>query len=575
MPSAGPRPGCRAAGAFRRAGGFYGPEVRAVSVAASRRRCRRCWCLNRARGSRRVLAPITAPELRLLLRWWAPRTRGSAAALVAVHRARTSTAAPWCAPPARAPRPGCHRAADARRWPEVRAAPWWAAPRPRFAPCPGAVAAADGGSVAPEAQLPLRWCPPLRPGGHHRPEDRAAPCPPRPSFGCRCSGAIPGPEVRAAPWCRCRAAGALHRARGLAAAPLVAFHRARGSRRWRASNGARFAPRPGATAAPWWRPPRCCCPRPARGLRRWRTPPRPGGVHRPEFRLLRPGEPRRPRCRCRCAGGFYAPEARAASAAVPWRPPPARGSRRPLVPLPRPGALHRAQASAAVLWCRCRRCWCLNRAQGSRRVCCRDPVPLPRCGWLYRARASRRALTLWWRSPARASATGALVAPSTAPELRAPCLLPRLKFAPRPGAVAASLAPSTVTAPKVRLPSPGGPARASAAAPLRRCRALVASTAPEVRAAPWCRCRALAPSTAPLMRSTGPRLGCRALAPSTVPELRLPHRWRSPRARAPPPRAFHRAADVRRWPEARLPRCWRPPRARGSAAAPWWLPPRR
>ncbi len=194
-PRFAPRPGAAAAAS----GGSFPPELRAVSAAAP--------------GTvRRALASATGPEARLL---------------------------PWCAP---------HRAADALHRPEVCPAPWprfapcllprpggastrpsfgcrapVSPPRPRFAPRPGA-AALGGRCWRPTS-------PALRAVSLAAPEDRAAPClplrwgaaagaPPRPRFApcllprpriaprrvCRCATDAPHrPEVRAAPWCRCRA----------------------------------------------------------------------------------------------------------------------------------------------------------------------------------------------------------------------------------------------------------------------------------------------------------------------------------------------------------------------------------
>ena len=219
------------------------------------------------------------------------------------------------APP---PRPGGHRRARGSRRncrcaggihrPEARALSAAASlcrPRPRFAPCPGAL-------------VPL----------------------PRPSFGCRAADALHRPALLApttGPSFGCRRCGWLYRARGSATGALVA------------STGPRYAPRllprPGASTAPLMRStmrstgPRLGC--------------RPGGLHRPEVRAPCPGAPApstgprfapllpsaAPELRavrwCRC--GATAPEARLPRC---WRTPP-----RPGPAAAATGAFHRARSS--------------------------------------------------------------------------------------------------------------------------------------------------------------------------------------------------------------------------------------
>ena len=241
----------------------------------------------------------------------------------------------------------------------MAAAPWWPPPRRALA------AAALG-----RCRARIRAAPGVRAVSAAAPEVRAADAFHRARGARRAVSAAPLGRCLAwgcaAPWCS-------RRARGSAAAALAA------------STGPTFAPcllpRPCAAAAPL---------APSTG-------PRFAPLMRstgPEFQLPRPGGPWRPRCCCRCAGGFYAPEARAASAAVPWRPP----------PLPRFG--------------------------------CPAMEPAPR--------------------PRFAPCPGALVAstgPRFAPLL--PSAAPELRL-PRPGAAAAPVALST--APEARLPRPCGTA---------------------------------------------------------------------------------------------------------------------
>ncbi len=117
--------------------------------------------------------------------------RGRLGARVARHRPEARLLQRWCsllvrstAPELGLPRPG------------VSTAPLMRSTGPRL----GCRARVD--ATAPERRLLPCWRHPPRSGGLHRPEDRAAPCPPRPSVGCRCAGVIHEPEVRAVPWCR-------------------------------------------------------------------------------------------------------------------------------------------------------------------------------------------------------------------------------------------------------------------------------------------------------------------------------------------------------------------------------------
>jgi hypothetical protein len=199
----------------------------------------------------------------------------------ALHGPRGSAAAPWWSPP----RPGgLHRAPMPSTAPEARLPP------------PGAA-----GAAPPRPRLGCRFLvPPPRP----RLGCRALVPPPRPSFGCRalvvftvplvlvrstgpelrlpCPGGLyrsTGPEVCAAPWCRCRCAGA--------AAALLALHRPRGA----------AAPAAGDSTAPKFR---AVAAAPlAREWCRVLAPPRdwagvPGALHpRPRFA---PWLPLCPRC---------------------------------------------------------------------------------------------------------------------------------------------------------------------------------------------------------------------------------------------------------------------------------------
>ncbi len=160
-----PRLGCRALvhpprpGALHRAaGGLHGPELRLPRPGA----------LHRAR----------CPPPR---RWWPPRARASAAAPRCLHRALVASTSPSFGCRFLAPLALLHRARGSA------AAPWCHPPRP-------------GASTGPELRLPVRWRPPPRP--------RFAPLMPSAA-----------PEICAAPWCRCRCAGA--------AAALLALHRTR------------------------------------------------------------------------------------------------------------------------------------------------------------------------------------------------------------------------------------------------------------------------------------------------------------------------------------------------------------
>ena len=360
------------------------------------------------------------------------------------------------------------------------------------------------------------------------------------------------------PWCRC---AVLACSTGPGFAPLVPSD----------------APEPRAASGP---PPRpslapcaACCVL------------RPGTLHRaassgvPPARGSRPGAHHRARASrrvcCRAPGALYRARGSAAASlgsrrvlvrstgpsAAPWLPLLRDARRCALVPLLPPrfapclGALHCARGSATAP---------LMRSTGPSFGC-------RRCGWLYRARALA--------AGALVASTGPRFAPWRSPlgPRLAPCLLPR-RWRPPPR-----------TAPEFR-------ALACCTGPRLGCRALVASTAPEVcalsasrRAAdalhpPELRLPRPGASTAPLVLVPAPRpsFGCRALVVSTAPEARLPGPgactapelrlpWGPPRARASAAgcaRALHRAPGGLHWPEARAAPCSpRPSFGRPGAAA--------
>ncbi len=271
----------------------------------------------------RGLSASTAPLMRSTAPWWLPWARASAAALR------------W--PPLRPGGLHCalvrstgHRLGR-RALGGSTAAPLMLATGQSFG-CRALVA-----STAPELRLPL-------PGALHRargsaaapwrrstaPEARAvssaAPWwpPLRPSFGCRVVGGSTAPEARLP-----RPGG--HHGPELRPGGL---HRARASAAapWCSTALGWPPPARASAAVPWWLPPRrwCWCAPPRRWC--WCAPPRPrlgccpGACTAPELRLPRPGGLHR------AADALHRPKVRAAggrhraraSAAVPWGPPPGR-----------------------------------------------------------------------------------------------------------------------------------------------------------------------------------------------------------------------------------------------------------
>ena len=355
------------------------------------------------------LGPSTVPELRLPCPGGFHRATGSLhrAGLRlpcpgGLHRARASAAAPWWSPPRpgglhrpelRLPRPGgLHRAAGSLHRAELRlpclgglhraaggphrarasaAVPWWPAPR-RWFPPPARASAAGAlapstapevgalATIAPKLRLLVRWRPPPRPGGLQRLKDRAASCPPRPSFGCRAAGALHRPELRALACCTgprlgCRAvvASTAPEVGALAAIPRAAD----------------------ALHGPEARLPRC-----------WRLPPCPRFA--PLVGLLWPRFTRR---------------SGAAAALLVTSTGPSFGPC-PLVPLPVRWRLHRALVATAAPEVRAVTVAALAASTGPRLAPCLLPRP---CA--ARARGSRRALAPLCRCRARALAAAPLM----------------------------------------------------------------------------------------------------------------------------------------------------------------------
>ena len=195
---------------------------------------------------------------------------------------------------------------------------------------------------------------------------------------------------------------------------------------------------------------------------------------------------------------------------------------RALVPLRRPGVLHRPGVCAvsAIRRARGSRRWWASTAPEPRAVCCAlaPSTALPllafhRPGVPARVPHHSARASLRWRPPKgpkfapRRVCRCAAFAPHR-PELRLPPLH-RARGSRRAVAAAAGV----LHRPELRLPCPGGAFHRAADA-LHR---------PEVRAVPWCRCRAVA-ATTPEVCAAGaldrPRV--RAPAPSAASELWLP-----------------------------------------------------
>ncbi len=336
-------------------------------------------------------------------------------------------------------------------------------------------AAAVVPTTTPELRLPRRWwCRPLCPGGHRTRSSRR--------IGCR--ALVPLPRR-----------GTIHGARASAAAP------SRGLRRWRASTGPSFAPRPGAAAPlvdlprPDGPPPPCPSFAPC-------LPPHPGATTAPELRLPRPVGIHR------AADALQRPEVCAA----------------PGCPCRIAGALHRALVACIVPELRALAC------STGPSFGCRAPP--------------------WWRLPPRPSvarappargSAAALLAPSTGSEV---CAV----------SAAAPLVPAT--APVLRLPRPGGAftgprfAPALAAPPRPRFAPLMRSSGPRFGC---CAAGALhrpkvcalvaihraadaGPRFAPRLLP-GPRSGCRAAGAL--------HRALASCSRTSEPRQFRRTPEAR------------------------------
>jgi len=304
--------------------GSSAPEVRLPPPGALYRAAG-AGALHRARGAAAALVPAprprfgcrslvvsTVPEARL------PRPGVSIAPLMrSAPRARVSAAVPWCrsrSDPARGLRRVCFRALVGSPGPSF--APWCrclsaTAPEPRAVP----LMRSTGSRIA----LWLQTAPEVRAAGAgalHRSKVRAAPwrlyraagtrhgpelrlphpgASTGPSFGSRAPVAYrsTGPEICAAPWCRCRCAGA--------AAALLALHRIRGAAAPAAgdSTAPEFRAVAAAPVAREWRrvlvqPPRFGPAYLAPSTRAWLPPclrraPRRGSVASPELEPYRRG----------------------------------------------------------------------------------------------------------------------------------------------------------------------------------------------------------------------------------------------------------------------------------------------
>jgi hypothetical protein len=476
MLSTGPRLGCRALVppprprfGCRPGGTLHRPRVASTGPRFAPRPVRRFRA-----SAAGALAPSTG-------RRFAPRPGGQ-------HRARGSRRGYRSTGPAVAPRPD----AAPEVWPAYLAPSTRARASRRGCRCARGVRRV----MVPALHLSWNQTGALSTSPKNRPR-----CPLAPSTA---------PEVRAVPWCPCRAPGALYRARGSAAASLVepprpgGQHRARGSRRVLVRST-------GPSAAPWLplrRDARRCALVP---LLRPSFAPCLGALHCARGSAAAPlMRSTGPRFGCRRCGWLYRALASAAGALVastgprfaPWRSPLARGSRR--VCCRAAGALHRAPRP---------------------NFGCRALVPLPP---LLVSQSPPKVRAASWRHP------------------------PRPSFAPW----RAALARGSAAAPWWRPPRPTFAPEVRALSAIRR--AADALHGPELRL---------------LVRSTGPRLGCcsggRPPRPVPLPRPGVLHRPEHRR----PPGGQHRARGSRRWCLPPCPRFAPRPGgqhcARASAAAPW------